>query len=916
MDARRDGRYDERMLRQASSRLRKSSILLLLLLAPHPAGAAAPRLSARYAAVVAHFDSTVGCAPRERVWAWLDAIEAAAPADSELRVVTRAQRAALAMQWGQYAEARRLSAPALARARATRDTLLLCRVLATRASADMLEQRTTEARAEAGELLALARAARRPRHAAPAHLALAYMDLVAGRAANAVRGYRAALREYSPTLDINPRRIVRIGLARALFQLGRAAEAQRIDIELVRESRHLDDPVAEAYALNNLAVHQELAGDPAGAAPCYRRALAIQQRLERWDEAATTASNLSHVLLQFGRTEDAAAVLQAVADSGGARIRRAGRLDVLEQLARVRVAQQRFDGAEGAAARAWALCDSLHVAPSGTLAVTRARLLHQRGRTAEALALLEHWRETTPDRSVDQVDAVMVRAATATLLDASGRPQEALQRWTEARAAIDTASARGRARLVYAWLNESLSAAAAGQRARAHACFDAALAQWERARSGLGTPEWRESLEIWDMRTWGSASGARVAVAPAAGRDAVVREVFDLLQHVKGRTLEERAAGRAAPPVTADALQRRVLRPGELALDFFYARDSLLVFALTRDALRLEVIHGIDALEGRADRLAGLAADPAPAAAPLREAAAAALARDLLAPFRDLFANTRRVIVSGGGLADALPWALLPLPGAAAAARVDVASVPSLSTLARLRTRAGAGAPHGLLVLANPAGPGGARLAGVERERAWLAARYAGTDARTPRDGASVRASLAAMPAAAAIHVAAHVADDADDPWHCGVLLGDPRRDDAWVRAPAIAALRLRADLVVLAGCSSAQAGDNMLTGAQGLATAFVAAGAGTVIGTRWPVSDAATAEFVPSFYRALDDGLDVGAALARARDEMRTSEHWNSPAHWAGFVVLGDPAVRIRLPRRGLPGWPVPASAATPTGR
>jgi CHAT domain-containing protein len=384
---------------------------------------------------------------------------------------------------------------------------------------------------------------------------------------------------------------------------------------------------------------------------------------------------------------------------------------------------------------------------------------------------------------------------------------------------------------------------------------------------------------------------------------------------VKARTLEDRsAAGVALWPLDARRLQRDVLREGELVLDFFPARDSMFVFAVTRRALKVVTVRNLPGLRERLARFSELARDRSPEAATLRDGAAAGISATLLGPVSDLLASSRKLLVSGSGVADDVPWALIPEPGGGRPLieRVPVACVPSLSMLARVRSRPASAAPRGPLVLSGPVGADGRRLAGVEAEVRWISRRYASADVRTSRSAGGLTAARSAMPAVDAIHIAAHFAADEENPWRTGVLLGDPQRDDSWMRPADLASVRTRARLVVLAGCSSASARGPGLDAERGLASAFVASGAGVVLGTLWPVEDGASADLVRRFYQALDDGDDAGRALARAQLGMRDASGSRDPALWAGFVLLGDPSVHLQLPQRTAatrPATPVPAS-------
>lgn len=882
-------------------------LLLAALLVPSAAVRArsAPgpvRPSRKYAATIARWDSLVFKESRDSAWHWLDAVEAAAPRDSGLRVVSGAQRALLLMMSGQYDAARRAASPALAAARATRDTLLECRVLYVTVMSGALENRPADVAADAARLGRLAAAGRSRLDRAQARLALAYLDLLRGRPAAAERGYRAALRDYSPTLHPLPRRIARIGLARACFQQGRHDEARRVDIEAVREARAAGDPVNEAFALNNLAVHELTAGDPSDAVACLRRAFELQlanQRRERF----TTGANLAGALALLGRNEEAAAVLDSLL-AALAPAATAARADLLVQYALVRARQGRMESSDALADRAWALAESAAVRPDRDLVVLRAQQLARAGRIADAVTLLDRGGAARPAGWTDEDDALAGAAAAEILCDA-GRAADGAARWRRVIARVDTSGAVGKRMRAHAHLGEARALLQLGDVDAARRALADALPPWRDAHAGTRSAEWRLGAATSTPEGWGE--GALALLRPWPGERAAerVRAAFDFLQEVQAPA--DARAGLAAE------LQRRALRPGELVLQCAPAGDSLLVLALARDAERARLLPDRRALERRIERLAELARDRTDAAGPLRAEAARALAAVLLEPFADLLGAHPVLLVGGGGVLDALPWALLPAPGRDRALfeTHGVALVPSFAALAAARTRPLAPAVRGPLVLAGGTGEDGRPLRGVEGEVAWLRGRYAHADVRRPRDDAGRRAALAALASTGVVHVAAHFTDDPENPWRSGVLLGDPGRDGSWLRVSELARVRTRARLAVLAGCTSAGAHGRSLQGERGLASAFLAAGAPAVVGTLWPVGDVASAEFVKRFYTALDGGADAGRALAEAQAALRAAPG-TTAGTWAAFVLLGDPGVRISLPRRRLPLLPalLPAGA------
>jgi CHAT domain-containing protein len=301
----------------------------------------------------------------------------------------------------------------------------------------------------------------------------------------------------------------------------------------------------------------------------------------------------------------------------------------------------------------------------------------------------------------------------------------------------------------------------------------------------------------------------------------------------------------------------------------------------------------------RLEQFRDLVVNPQSSGQDFANRAAADVGAMIWGPFADLLPATRRVIVSPGGLAEGVPWALLRVPGdpGPALERFEFSSAPSLQALAIARAGPVAGATGPLLVLTGSGDERGRTLPGVKSESKWLESRYAPVILSAPRTRSEVARSLVSQPRFGCVHVAAHFADDPENPWRTGVLLGDPQRDDAYLRPRDLDSTRVRARLVVLAGCASASAHTVGLEADRGLASAFLASGANAVVGTLWPVGDEASAEFTKRFYRALESGGGAAGALAEAQRQLR--KEGSDASNWAGFVVLGDPQAVPALRRR-----------------
>ena len=115
-----------------------------------------------------------------------------------------------------------------------------------------------------------------------------------------------------------------------------------------------------------------------------------------------------------------------------------------------------------------------------------------------------------------------------------------------------------------------------------------------------------------------------------------------------------------------------------------------------------------------------------------------------------------------------------------------------------------------------------------------------------------------------------------------------PKEDDYMLKMSDVQAVKLRAKLVVLSCCHSGRGGIKS-EGVVGIARAFLAAGARSVLASLWAISDRATMEFMKSFYQHLGDGKTASVALHQAMKYLRESEQFFAVKYWAPFVLIGD---------------------------
>jgi CHAT domain-containing protein/tetratricopeptide (TPR) repeat protein len=169
---------------------------------------------------------------------------------------------------------------------------------------------------------------------------------------------------------------------------------------------------------------------------------------------------------------------------------------------------------------------------------------------------------------------------------------------------------------------------------------------------------------------------------------------------------------------------------------------------------------------------------------------------------------------------------------------------------------------------------------------------------------ASESAARKRFPGQQFIHVAAHgLVDQQFDNLFGAIALSSgsgPSSDDGFLRYHEIVSLDLRAcQLAVLSACQTNVAPDRPLEAGASLAQAFIAAGASRVIASHWSVPDESTAELIASMFGHVAIQMKSGTtvnfskALHDARVSIRATKKWESPYHWAPFVLIG-PGTRM----------------------
>ena len=117
-----------------------------------------------------------------------------------------------------------------------------------------------------------------------------------------------------------------------------------------------------------------------------------------------------------------------------------------------------------------------------------------------------------------------------------------------------------------------------------------------------------------------------------------------------------------------------------------------------------------------------------------------------------------------------------------------------------------------------------------------------------------------------------------------------PRKEDFILTMEDVVKVGVRAKLVVLSCCHSGRGEILKSEGVVGIARAFLASGARSVLVSLWVLDDKSTKEFMIRFYKCLVcDKLSTSQAVHQTTKWMRESTDYSSVGDWAPFVLIGD---------------------------
>jgi CHAT domain-containing protein len=250
------------------------------------------------------------------------------------------------------------------------------------------------------------------------------------------------------------------------------------------------------------------------------------------------------------------------------------------------------------------------------------------------------------------------------------------------------------------------------------------------------------------------------------------------------------------------------------------------------------------------------------------------LYRYLLGPHAKRLEGADRLLIATSGPLSNVPFAALTMPdGGLVAGRLEIALVPSVASALRTPREYGELADLSMLSVGFAGGPPDLpRLRNAEGEATSVAARFAHAEvllggAATPE---AIEARLSRV---GILHVSAHALANLEDPGRSSVVLAGPVEGASHWMARRIRERPLdHIALVTLAGCETSRGDPTPAGHGWSLAQAFLAAGAGSVVGTLWPLSDEGSPLVMEHYYSELLRTGRPAFAVARTLTHFRDS--------------------------------------------
>jgi len=356
-----------------------------------------------------------------------------------------------------------------------------------------------------------------------------------------------------------------------------------------------------------------------------------------------------------------------------------------------------------------------------------------------------------------------------------------------------------------------------------------------------------------------------------------IPEAFRLVGQSRARTLLDIQRKTYRPVLPAD------IEKGTTLIEYVLLKNKLVIFTANRGGVRAK-IRAIEDYELEANVVSfRFALEHADARTAQR---VGTWLYDLLIG-SDRIADDRLVIVPSGSL-ERLPFAALVSTASRRYLLEEhtIVMAPSAETLLGAQQRS-PDRRNTLLAISDPRRDDTPRLDASIVEVKQIALWY--PTAKVLSGLAATREAFTTeAPVADVIHYSGHAAagQEEGEP----ALLLSNSHDSGRMGANEIAAMNLRASVVVLAGCATARGEVRKTDGTASLARAFLAAGTRSVVATLWPIDDEQAAPFFARLHQALKSGARPSEALRSVQLEAIRSEAPRRQTFlWAAIQSIGN---------------------------
>ena len=331
-------------------------------------------------------------------------------------------------------------------------------------------------------------------------------------------------------------------------------------------------------------------------------------------------------------------------------------------------------------------------------------------------------------------------------------------------------------------------------------------------------------------------------------------------------------------PISLQEIQNR-LAMNEILIEYFSSGRDWYVFVLKRDGL---AVKNLGALDLEKDVLEFRAALSDPSSLNYKRISQALCAK-LILPAAKLISTGRITVVPHGPL-HYLPFSALSTSKKFIVDEAAIRVLPMAGVLKFLTSQANA-KKSATLIMGNPdLGDPKYDLKFAQDEAKSVAGILRGSKLLL-RDKAKASYFVSKASSFNIVHLAARGIFDPENPLASALLLARDNSSDGWLRAGDLYGLNLKAELITISACETANGkiarGDDVV----GFTRGILYAGAGSIISSLWKVDDKSTKDLMLKFYANLKK-MDKDEALRQA--QLQLKKKYPHPFYWASFQLTG----------------------------